>query len=446
MATILLVPAAFGCASNSSEGRPAASPPPYSYANVAPLDPAEDATFVVLCFSGGGMRAAALAYGVLQELQQTAMTVSSARPSLLDEVDIISSVSGGSFTSAYYVSFRDSFFRDFPDVIKKNWAWRVLLSCLNPLHLLRMLSPRFSRTDVAAAVYSRQIFKDHTYDSLPRVRPFLIVNATDTSRGSRFEFTQTQFDPMCGDVGKLKVGKAVAASAAFPGLFPPLAIRSRAGTCGYELPAHLEQAQNRSTTEARLHQYATGVASYALKERRYIHLLDGGVADNIGARGLIDALFLNASPISLVSRLPQANGSGSIKKLVIILVNAKTAPDLRPDRRARPQSFLRVVPGVAFSTMANYSFETVTFLREIVDAKMALRGHTTKDVYVIEVGMDGIANADDHAFFSRVATTLHLPPGDIDRIVRIGGAVLRDNKNFQRLKRDLAASSESEAK
>jgi NTE family protein len=413
---------------------------------VAPPDPAADKTFVVLCFSGGGMRAAALSYGVLDELQQTAMTPSSARPSLLDEVDLISSVSGGSFTSAYFVSFRDTFFRDFPDVIKKNWTWRVLLSCLNPRHLLRMLSPRFSRTDVAAAVYSRQIFKDHTYDSLPRARPFLIVNATDSSRGARFEFTQTQFDPMCRHVGELKVGRAVAASAAFPGLFPPLAIRSNAGNCRYELPEHLIQALNRSTTEARLHSYATGVASYAMTDRRYIHLLDGGVADNIGARVLIDALFLNASPISLVSRLPQAKGSGSIKRLVIILVNAKTAPDLRPDRHARPPSFLRIVPRVAFSTMANYSFETVNFLREIVDAKMAIKGQTTKDIYIIEVGMEGIANDKDHAFFSHMPTTLHLPDDDIDHIASIGRAALRDNKDFQRLKRDLAKSSESEAK
>jgi NTE family protein len=436
---IFLVAVAFatGCSSRPAEVRPAASPSGYSYRNVAPHDRVDDETFVVLCFSGGGMRAAALSFGVLQELQMTPMQPQDGT-TLLDEVDVISSVSGGSFTSAYFVAFRDTFFQNFPNVVlEKNWKWRLIFSLLNPRHLVRLLSPRFSRTDVAAAVYSREIFNDYTFDSLPRSRPFLIINATDTSRGARFEFTQTQFDPMCGDVGKLKLGKAVAASAAFPGLFPPLVIESHAGMCGYELPPYIAAAAGNRALEARLHQHAKGMASYALKERRYIHLLDGGVADNIGARGLIEALSLNASPWSLVSRLPRPDGSGIIKRVVIILVNAKTAPDLRPDERARSQSLLRVVPAAAFSTMANYSFETVTYLREIVNAKAAL-GYTTNDIYVIEVGLERIANDADYDFFSRVPTTLYLPPTYIERIVNIGRVALRDDKEFQRLKQDLA--------
>jgi NTE family protein len=403
---------------------------------VAPHDRADDETFVVLCFSGGGMRAAALSFGVLQELQKTPMHSPNGR-SLLDDVDVISSVSGGSFTSAYFVAFRDTFFQNFQHVVlEKNWKWRILFSCLNPRHLVRLFSPRFNRTDVAAAVYSREIFNDYTFNSLPRARPFLIINATDTSRGARFEFTQSQFDPMCGDVGSVTLGKAVAASAAFPGPFPPLVIKSHAGTCDYELPPQIKEAAGKRALEARVHQYAQGVASYALKERRYIHLLDGGVADNIGARGLIDALSLSASPWSLVSRLPRADGSGIIKRVVIILVNAKTAPDLSPDKHARSQSLLRVVPGVAFSTMANYSFETVTYLREIVNAKAAL-GYTANDIYVIEVGMEGIANDADYDFFSKVPTTLYLPPTDIKRIITVGRTALRHDKEFQRLQRDL---------
>lgn len=442
LTAIFLVAFAFamGCNSRLADVRPTASPSGYAYANVVPHDPVEDGTFVVLCFSGGGMRAAALAFGVLQELQETPMHTTDGR-SLLDQVDVISSVSGGSFTSAYFVAFHDTFFQNFQNVVlDKNWAWRIIFSCLNPRHLVRLLSPQFSRSDVAAEVYSRKIFKDYTFNSLPRARPFLIINATDTSRGARFEFTQTQFDPMCGDVGEQKLGKAVAASAAFPGLFPPLVIESHAGTCVYQLPQEIAYAAHKRGLEARVHQNAQGIASYALKERRYIHLLDGGVADNIGARGLIDALLLSASPWSLVSRLPEAGASGIIKRVVIILVNAKTAPDLRPDERARSQSLFRIVPGVAFSTMANYSFETVTYLREIVNAKAAL-GYTTKDIYVIEVGMEGIAKDADYDFFSKLPTTLYLPPTDIRRIMAIGRSTLRDDKEFQRLNRDLEKAS-----
>jgi len=67
--------------------------------------PNADETFVVLTFSGGGTRAASLSYGVLIELKNT--TLPGTRRTVLDEVDVISTVSGGSFTGAYYALFGD---------------------------------------------------------------------------------------------------------------------------------------------------------------------------------------------------------------------------------------------------------------------------------------------------------------------------------------------------
>jgi NTE family protein len=60
----------------------------------------ENKLFVCLAFSGGGTRAAALAYGAMLALRQTDIDWPH-RETLLDEVDCISSVSGGSFTAAY---------------------------------------------------------------------------------------------------------------------------------------------------------------------------------------------------------------------------------------------------------------------------------------------------------------------------------------------------------
>ncbi len=59
-----------------------------------------DELLLILTFSGGGTRAAALSYGVLQTLADTQVAVGGKQLRLLDEVDVISSVSGGSFTSA----------------------------------------------------------------------------------------------------------------------------------------------------------------------------------------------------------------------------------------------------------------------------------------------------------------------------------------------------------
>ena len=57
----------------------------------------------ILSFSGGGTRAAALSYGVLEELRRTAYVFPGGETRrLIDEVDVITGVSGGSFTALSY--------------------------------------------------------------------------------------------------------------------------------------------------------------------------------------------------------------------------------------------------------------------------------------------------------------------------------------------------------
>jgi NTE family protein len=64
-----------------------------------------DSLFLCLALSGGGTRAAALAYGVMRRLDEVTITWKGKERRLLDELDCISSVSGGSFTAAYYALF-----------------------------------------------------------------------------------------------------------------------------------------------------------------------------------------------------------------------------------------------------------------------------------------------------------------------------------------------------
>ncbi|HYI86170.1 MAG TPA: patatin-like phospholipase family protein, partial [Burkholderiales bacterium] len=62
-----------------------------------------DKLFVVVTFSGGGKRAAAFSFGVLEALRKVNVTTPDGEQhTLLDEIDLISAVSGGAFTAAYY--------------------------------------------------------------------------------------------------------------------------------------------------------------------------------------------------------------------------------------------------------------------------------------------------------------------------------------------------------
>ena len=80
----------------------------YRFENVASTN--SDDLLLMLAFSGGGTRAAALSYGVLEELRKTPVGPPGNEHRLLDDVGLISSVSGGSFTAAYYALWGDRIF------------------------------------------------------------------------------------------------------------------------------------------------------------------------------------------------------------------------------------------------------------------------------------------------------------------------------------------------
>ena len=141
-----------------------------------------------LSFSGGGTRAAALSYGVLEELRDTEFTLNGKTRSLLDEVDTISSVSGGSFTSAYYGLFGDQIFDDYEDTfLRRNVQKTLVHGLLNPLNWIRMLTTVFNRTEMAINYYDKNIFRGGTFaDIAARGGPNIEINATDLGIGERF--------------------------------------------------------------------------------------------------------------------------------------------------------------------------------------------------------------------------------------------------------------------
>src|SRR5262249_44916623 len=157
---------------------------------------ARDELFVCVALSGGGTRAAAFAYGVLQALADARID-HNGLGSLLDEIDCLSGISGGAFAAAAYVQMgsKDFFARFKPQFLDQDVQGQLVASAANPVNLVRLLSPYFSRIDLAAELYARLLFGEATYATLdPTRRPFLLLNATNMANGSGFEFTQDEFD------------------------------------------------------------------------------------------------------------------------------------------------------------------------------------------------------------------------------------------------------------
>lgn len=431
-----------------------------------------ESLFVILTFSGGGTRAAALSYGVMEKLRNTQILWKGQQKRLLDEVDVISSVSGGSFTAAYYGLFRDRLFAE-KDGFEKRFLYRdiegeLVASLFNPVNWLRLASPTFGRIDLASELYNQTIFENRTFADLQKTgRPFVTLNASDMSEGAPFQFVQSQFDFICSDLGPFKVGRAVAASSDFPIAFTPLQVNNYADRCPYDKPTWIkEAAKDRDFSfNPRRNNRARITWSYRdAKKRPYIHLLDGGIADNIGLRGPLTAITSNDSPWSLPNKINTRNPNGSpkIEKLVVIIVDAKTRPKTHYDEHASPPGLLKVLETISTVPLDNYSFDTVERLKIEFkqwqkdrsglwpDRRKAFepcpppppdlnpRGLQPLDLYAIYVGFDQIADGEtisgeDREWYLTRKTSFVLPAKTIDKLRGAGGAILEKSEPFQHL-------------
>src|SRR4029434_9450343 len=131
-------------------------------------DGQEQELFVILAFSGGGTRAAAFSYGILEGLRAVRyQQASGADRTLLDDVDVISSVSGGSFTAAHYALFGTDGFKAFEDdFLYRNIQGKLMWKMLAPWNWFRLMRSDYIRIDMAAELYDDDVFHGATFGTL----------------------------------------------------------------------------------------------------------------------------------------------------------------------------------------------------------------------------------------------------------------------------------------
>src|SRR6266700_123803 len=103
---------------------------------------------VVLAFSGGGTRAAAFSYGVLEFLRRTEVIApNGAKVRLLDSVDVMTGVSGGSFTALAYGLYGDKLFADYEQrFLKRNVQGEIISRAFSPSNWGKLGSAGWGRS------------------------------------------------------------------------------------------------------------------------------------------------------------------------------------------------------------------------------------------------------------------------------------------------------------
>ncbi len=451
---LLLLSVAVGCAHYPVNQAVRQVDPQGGYRGKNLIDPAnEDQLLLMLTFSGGGTRAAAFSYGVLETLRGTSVTIRGRQRRLLDEVDWISGVSGGSFTAAYYGLFRDRTFEEFePRFLKKNIQGDLTHATLfNPINWGKLFSAYYDRSDLAADYYDKHVFEGKTFgDLLTLKEPMIVINATDMVRGSRFSFVQDIFDVICSDLSSFPVARACAASSAVPLVLSPITLRNHAGGCGYQMPPALAEAMvpPRDVASRRLDLANNMLPFLDSKQKPYIHLVDGGVADNLGLRAVLERVTLMGDPWTTL----KANGMENVHKIVFVVVNAETEIDDKWDRREKVPPFVAMLDSYSSIAIERYNRETVALLSESFGrwADEIRRGRCASgpistepgacgdiEFYMIEVRFDALEDDAERSALKRLPTSFALKPEEVDHLKDAAHRILKQSREFQRLLADL---------
>lgn len=222
-----------------------------------------DGRFIGLAISGGGSRAAVFGGAILRELHGLG---------LLQQVDVLSAVSGGALPAAYYAldGYRTvDFANGFLERMGHDFQQDVLGRWLSPGTLLKRWFGDATKSDTVVQVLDEQLYHGATYADLNPSRPKLLLNATNALTGDPFVISDEGFSTLAPSLSAFSVSRAVYMSAAYPGVFDPVTLPSSE-------PA-LRQA----------------VLAY-----------DGGPSDNLGIKTLVNLLAKADQDAALTAQFP----------------------------------------------------------------------------------------------------------------------------------------------
>lgn len=402
---------------------------------------------VAVTLSGGGARAAAFGFGVLTEMQETRFVWNGSPTTLLDATDVVSGVSGGSIVAAYFAAHGIEGLPRFEhEFLRQNFQNSLITQALRPGNLIDLTSPWLGRTHLLARrldeLYGGLTFGD--VERRPR-HPQLFITATDMSLGTGFEFTWEQFSLICSDLRKVPLSFAVASSSAVPLLLSPMTLKNYADQCPERRSTSAASARA-ATGDYRARLYRAHELSYTDARRKpYIHLVDGGLADNLGVQRLLDRALAGGGLRQTFSEV--GIPPGTIRKLVLITVNAERDPSVDISQSDKVPNMAQVVDALLFGTGARATRETQEFLRDITrqwQQSLATGSPGSTDVFapdaevhVIPVNLRDAPDDIARRRLLQVPTAFSITSEEVTDLIEAGGSVLRHSPEFRALVQSL---------
>ena len=445
----------------------------------APLDANPDHPLVVMTFSGGGSRAAALAAAVVERLNNLHYMAGSETRSLSEDIAVVSSVSGGSVYAADLglngPAHAGSFMRRIQDYDGIGWLER---RALDPFTWLSLQFEGKTRIDLLQEMIEDLLQTHATMTAINQPgKQLTLLNATDMVAGQVFTFDRPTLDDVCMDYDRVPVSLGVTASAAFPIAFTPVLLRDDsylASGCPGQRNAHLAYLtplQTAGGPYANLETYRTARYRQALRNEIvvkqgsgdqvppyrtpvYLRLVDGGVADNSGLTALRRALLAVGAPAD-IGRL---TAQGRLRHLVVIAVNARSDPKSDLDTSPQYTTILTMANGISGALVDSASSNSAAlfqdFIKLLINDRDSLvkQGQTQANfaVYPISIDFDQLPNATEaerqkQLQVKSIATSWTLKQGDVKLLSDVAGELLWRHPCFRLLVADIGLQGQPEA-
>lgn len=397
-----------------------------------------DSLFVILALAGEGTRGAALAYGVLEALRDTDILWKGQRTSLLDEVDVISAVSGASIAAAFYglkgYEIFDTFKRDF---LYSNLQGEMLRYSYSPQNMLKLLSPEYGRSDLMAEYLNEHLFGYATFGDLKRIgrRPYIVITATDAANDAPFLFNQDTFDFLGSDLDDFLIARAVVAASSRASI----KLFNYSLAMNFRLPVWLENAREDSQINPFQYAQARGLESYLEKGKKpFIHLKDGSIADSTAISTILTALKNMNSEIGLLRKM----NSRYIDKIVVITVYS----DFLSQADSLQIELLNEILTKPEEGRKMYR-DAVRFVnRNCPGAQMAPNPFPIIDTYHVHVGFENIQDAQVRQKVQSFPISWNLTNSDIDDLITISRFLIDHSPMYKQLINDIKLTNDIKRK
>jgi NTE family protein len=244
-----------------------------------------------------------------------------------------------------------------------------------------------------------------------------------------------------------------------PVVLSPVTINNYGGTCNNSIPAWVTlftKSADPPRPAARAIRELQDLEPLADSlSRPFVHLVDGGVSDNLGMRGVLDALeFLEA----LHDRgLPTP--LDHVRRIIVFVVNSLSSPPTNWDESESPPGTIDILLKATGVPIDHYSYEAVEQLKDIAARWRTSRRirelagcSTNKDspvcaavrvpdaeIYAVDVSFAALPDKAEREYLNLQPTSFVLPAEAVDRLRAAAGTIILASPEFQRVLKDVGA-------